>query len=237
MLLLFPEFQKISIYVLLLEDNKYYIGQSINPETRIKAHLKGKLGSQWTKKHKPLKLVEVIKTNFTKVEDALVHENLTTMAYMKRFGWRNVRGGDFCTLDETKLRFLLVINSDFGKNLLPLEIPESLSWFENEMCFFALKLQENNYYVGRTNNLQLAILNECNGLGSKWTKLYKPIKLIATSAIDSQDKEKLRLKHNRYVISYMKMFGFQKIRGGDFYNPDPQNHKNKVLNYTDIFKK
>ena len=44
----------IKIYVLKLEENKYYIGQSKDTEQRKRLHLKGKQGSEWTKKYKPI---------------------------------------------------------------------------------------------------------------------------------------------------------------------------------------
>lgn len=101
----YAKLSMIKIYVLQLEENKYYVGQTKNSDQRLKFHLKGKLGSEWTKKYKPIKVIEERETEFDKIEDALILENSTTIEYMKKFGWRNVRGGDFCTLNEEKLRF------------------------------------------------------------------------------------------------------------------------------------
>ena len=42
------------IYVLLLEENKYYIGKSNNIDNRLESHFNGN-GSAWTKKYKPIK--------------------------------------------------------------------------------------------------------------------------------------------------------------------------------------
>ena len=36
------------VYVLKLEDDRYYVGESISPDTRIQNHFKGK-GSAWTR--------------------------------------------------------------------------------------------------------------------------------------------------------------------------------------------
>ncbi len=47
------------IYILLLEKNKYYIGKSQNIVSRIENHFASN-GSQWTKKYKPLKVVEIL---------------------------------------------------------------------------------------------------------------------------------------------------------------------------------
>lgn len=227
----------ISIYVLLLEENRYYVGQTIDVNKRFKFHLKAKLGSEWTKKYKPIKIIEIRNTEFDKTEEALKLENATTIEYMKKYGWRNVRGGDFCTLDEEKLCFLLTLNSDIEEGLIDLKITNNISLYKNEDCLFVLKLKDDNYFIGRTNNLKLAILNELNGLGSEWTKIHKPIELLSITKVETNDRDKIRKLHNSHVIMYMKKYGFQKIRGGDFYNADQRNHKNKVLNYTDIFRK
>lgn len=226
----------IIIYVLLLEDDKYYIGQTKDTDQRLKQHFKGKLSSDWTKKHKPIMIIEKIETNSDKVEVALKLENSITIEYMKKFGWKNVRGGDFCTLDEEKLRFLLTLNSDIEVGLIELKNLGNINLNEKKDCFFILKLKDTNFFIGRTNNLKLAILNECNGLGSEWTKIHKPIELISVHEIESTDKIRIRELHNSHVIEHMKKHGFHKVRGGDFYQIDTRNHKNKVLNYTDIFK-
>ena len=47
------------VYVLELENNKFYIGYSENVNNRLLNHFNGG-GSTWTKLHKPVKLVECI---------------------------------------------------------------------------------------------------------------------------------------------------------------------------------
>lgn len=83
-------FNNVSIYVLKLESNKFYIGRSFNPTKRISQHFDGE-GSFWTKKFKPVKVVEVIDycDNFD--------EDKYTLMYMSIYGMDNVRGGAFCS--------------------------------------------------------------------------------------------------------------------------------------------
>ncbi len=226
----------IKIYVLLLEDNKFYIGQSKNIEKRLYEHQNEKLGSEWTKLYKPIKIIEQRFTPFTEVSEAMLVENEVTLEYMNKFGWKNVRGGDFCTLNEEKLRFLLCANSDLGNEILPIGNPKKFNLNIPGTYLFSLKLIGNKYFIGRTENLKLAIINEYNGLGSEWTKEHKPLELFSIVDITKYDKKIMRNLHNSMVINYMKRFGFDNIRGGDFYKTDSRNHKNKVLNYTDIFK-
>lgn len=76
------------IYCLLLENDKYYIGKTKNPQYRLEDHLKGR-GSSWTRLHKPIKLIELINNCDDYDEDKYVR------IYMDKYGIDNVRGGSF----------------------------------------------------------------------------------------------------------------------------------------------
>lgn len=75
---------------------------------------------------------------------------------------------------------------------------------------YVLLLQNNKYYVGRTNNLDARILSHFNANGSQWTRLYKPIKIYKTyDGCDIFDEDK-------YTIKMMAKFGIDNVRGGTF---------------------
>ena len=76
------------VYVLKLEDDKYYVGKSNNPEFRIDSHMSNS-GSVWTKTHKPIQVIKIISNIGPYDEDAY------TLKYMEKFGIDNVRGGTF----------------------------------------------------------------------------------------------------------------------------------------------
>jgi hypothetical protein len=87
----------VFIYILELENNKFYIGKTNNPNFRIKSHFDS-FGSEWTNIHKPLRLLELINNCDDYDEDKY------TRIYMDKFGVENVRGGSFVSLnlsDET----------------------------------------------------------------------------------------------------------------------------------------
>ena len=81
------------IYILELEKGKYYVGKSNQLKNRITDHFDS-FGSAWTKKYKPVKVIETI-NNCDKFD-----EDKYTLKYMEKYGVHNVRGGSFC---ETKL--------------------------------------------------------------------------------------------------------------------------------------
>jgi predicted GIY-YIG superfamily endonuclease len=76
------------IYILELANNKYYVGKSANIEHRVLQHCHGE-GSEWTRLHKPIRLIKNILTN-----DAM-DEDKYTKKYMLKHGIENVRGGSY----------------------------------------------------------------------------------------------------------------------------------------------
>ena len=80
------------IYVLKLIDDRYYIGRSQNVLQRIEQHFSGN-GSVYTKKFKPLKVLEIVEenTNFD--------ERNKTIEYIKKYTWEKVRGYVWSRID------------------------------------------------------------------------------------------------------------------------------------------
>jgi len=78
----------ISIYILKLSNNKYYVGKTYNIFIRYKQHLNGN-GSFWTKKYKPLYIDKLIEDCDDYDEDKMVK------IYMNKYGIDNVRGGTY----------------------------------------------------------------------------------------------------------------------------------------------
>jgi cellular nucleic acid-binding protein len=77
-----------SLYVLQLEDNKWYVGKTTDINRRFTQHQTGQ-GSAWTKSYKPIRIVE------TRCLKDAYDETNTTKDYMKKYGIDNVRGGAY----------------------------------------------------------------------------------------------------------------------------------------------
>lgn len=80
------------IYILELEEKKYYIGKSDNIILRLENHFENN-GSEWTKKYKPINIIEIISNCDIYDEDKYVFK------YMNLYGINNVRGGSFVTFE------------------------------------------------------------------------------------------------------------------------------------------
>lgn len=88
-----PVLIKPILYILKLQDDKYYIGITLNLNQRLSQHFSGE-GSQFTKKYKPLEVLKVIYNDDIN-ED---YENKLTLEYMQKYGWENCRGGYYTRL-------------------------------------------------------------------------------------------------------------------------------------------
>ena len=109
------------LYVLQLENNAYYIGQTQNLKKRVEKHMKGK-GAAWTRMNKPIKLIEYKKFESMTYQEMELLENILTVEYMKKYNWKNVRGVFFSDSDSSRIREKLI---RFSKDL-PKEIIESI---------------------------------------------------------------------------------------------------------------
>ena len=85
----------VFIYVLQLENGKYYVGKTNNPDFRLKTHFDSNV-SEWTKLYKPLKVLEIIPNCDDYDEDKI------TRKYMDKYGIFNVRGGSFVSVKLDK---------------------------------------------------------------------------------------------------------------------------------------
>jgi hypothetical protein len=86
----------VFIYILELENKKYYIGKTKNPDFRLEQHFNS-TGSQWTKKYKPKKVLQIIPDCDDYDEDKY------TRIYMDKYGINNVRGGSYVQIKLDKV--------------------------------------------------------------------------------------------------------------------------------------
>lgn len=76
------------VFVLGLQKSKFYVGKTDGPGFRIDSHIDS-YGSEWTKKYKPVIVLEIIPSCHDYDEDKY------TIKYMEKYGINNVRGGSF----------------------------------------------------------------------------------------------------------------------------------------------
>lgn len=75
---------------------------------------------------------------------------------------------------------------------------------------YTLFLEQNKYYVGKTDNPRFRIDSHFDASGSAWTKKYPPLKLLELIPdCDHFDEDK-------YTKVYMNKYGINNVRGGSF---------------------
>lgn len=213
----------ITIYVLELEDNKFYVGKSRNFNRRLNQHTFGK-GSAWTSQHKIVNVYKTfqfyVKSEFEEIEK----ENLITIKFMEEKGWKNVRGGWWCnTGEKVTIKGLqhhgYFLNEEIEKN----------DFKNREFCIYVLELNFGKYFIGYTHQLQKALLKHENGKASKWTKMYKPLKLIHHENIKCNSDIIDINKVDNLVRIYFDLKGFKNVRGGSFIIIDEEKHMQSLI--------
>lgn len=86
------------IYALKCKNGCFYIGKTTDIDRRFSEHLEGTFGSEWTRLHSPIEVVENIQM------DSKFDEMKKTLEYMDKYGIEKVRGAQWCTVNLTKVQ-------------------------------------------------------------------------------------------------------------------------------------
>lgn len=78
------------------------------------------------------------------------------------------------------------------------------------LTIYALKLENEKYYIGKTHNADIRFQEHKSGNGAEWTKIYKPISIVETYERDSSFEEDVLTK------KYMMKYGIENVRGGSY---------------------
>jgi GIY-YIG catalytic domain-containing protein/zinc knuckle protein len=105
------------IYILKLENDKYYVGKTKNPDIRLNDHF-NKKGAQWTQLYKPIEILEIISNC------DIYDEDKYTFKYMAKYGIDNVRGGSFIQVE---------LNNNY-KNVI-----QHVLYSTNDICYVCQK--------------------------------------------------------------------------------------------------
>ena len=75
---------------------------------------------------------------------------------------------------------------------------------------YILKLKNNKYYIGKSQDPEKRFVEHLSGLGSSWTQIHKPIEII--KIIKNSDD----FEEDKQVKKLMSLYGIDNVRGGSY---------------------
>ena len=88
---------------------------------------------------------------------------------------------------------------------------------------YILKLEHKKWYIGKSGNINKRFEQHINGIGAKWTQLYKPISIEETRELSNNADE------DDITLEYMKKYGIENVRGGIYCNVEFKSYElNKI---------
>ena len=94
--------EKYYIYILELNNNKYYIGRTKLVEKRFLEHVNNENYNSYTFIYKPIKILDSF------ISTSEFDEDNTTKKYMKKYGINNVRGGSYTLVELSQTQIYLL---------------------------------------------------------------------------------------------------------------------------------
>jgi predicted GIY-YIG superfamily endonuclease len=88
---------------------------------------------------------------------------------------------------------------------------------------YALVLENGNYYIGRTSNLNQRLVHHRQGEASAWTRLHRMIRIHCVWEVDNDFMEDNKVKE------YMLSFGIDHVRGGSYSQVELSASQRRVL--------
>lgn len=75
---------------------------------------------------------------------------------------------------------------------------------------YILKLSQGKYYIGKTDNPEKRYEEHKSGVGSSWTKKYRPI------CLEKIYRDASPFDEDKYTKEYMAKYGIDNVRGGSY---------------------
>jgi predicted GIY-YIG superfamily endonuclease len=204
----------VHLYLLQLADSKYYVGQSDRPDVRLIEHRIGQ-GSKWTRLHPPIAILNTREIVVDSPKEAILYENWMTLHYMEKFGWENVRGGEYLDLENYRLREKLNHIYDTETNKIKYYIPNTPYLFgpTTYWLIYILELPRSHYYIGSCRRLGKA-------LGKHFVGKNVPLKIKDLIVVKPQDGHYLDIKRNLFR-QYIQKYGRDKVAGAQLPGESP----------------
>lgn len=92
---------------------------------------------------------------------------------------------------------------------------------QNTVKLYALRLQNNCWYIGMTYDVERRFAKHSKGKGANWTKLYKPIEISETRDTKLYSQAEVGKLEDDMTLEYALKYGSDKVRGGGWCQTKP----------------
>lgn len=162
----------IYIYTLLLDGGFYYVGKTVNPEKRYQQHIKEK-GAKWTMLHRPVERIMLESFLVLTKDDEDKWEDFFTIKMMRQYGWERVRGGRWCMQGV----YELIRSLQHSGYFTDIDVDRH-HFIERTVYTYILQLENNKYYLGRTENFKKELELHGQGKLCRWTRENPPVEVL-----------------------------------------------------------
>lgn len=99
--------------------------------------------------------------------------------------------------------------------------PASLAYENKPFILYVLQLENNNWYIGITRNLDRRYKRHYKGKGAMWTKRHKPIAIYYTKQLDTTSEAEASYYEDELTLEYANNYGTHCVRGGGYCQSKP----------------
>lgn len=87
---------------------------------------------------------------------------------------------------------------------------------KEEYFLYCLLLENENYYIGISNNIEKRFKKHKKGKGAKFTKKNKPIRIMFSHSLGNNIMDNFLKMETQATINLMSLVGCSCVRGGQF---------------------
>jgi predicted GIY-YIG superfamily endonuclease len=106
-----------------------------------------------------------------------------------------------------------------GQKLLYKTNPD---YFHITIKLYALRLEDDCWYVGMTRNPDKRFKKHLSGKGALWTKLHAPIEIVEVRDTKQTDDSAAGLLEDDMTLEYAMKYGSDTVRGGGYCQSKPR---------------
>lgn len=86
---------------------------------------------------------------------------------------------------------------------------------------YALKLENNKWYVGQTYNVEKRFKSHSTGRGASWTMLHRPIEIAEIRETEFLIQDDATALEDDMTLEYALKYGAENVRGGGYCQLNP----------------